>query len=81
MTNQEDIVKVRLCDKNKGKNRVLRELLDNIPDIDLKIKKCIDMCGDCSKSMIAKVCDEKIVAKNREDLVTKITRRLKGRLD
>jgi uncharacterized protein YuzB (UPF0349 family) len=70
-------VKVRLCEKNKGKNKVLKDLQQNSPDIDVKIKKCIDMCSDCSKYMIAKVNDKEIVGKNREDLVAKVEKRLK----
>jgi uncharacterized protein YuzB (UPF0349 family) len=72
-------VKVRLCEKNKGKNKVLRDLQKNLTDIDVKIKKCIDMCSECSKFMIAKVNDKEIVGKNREDLVAKIDKRSKDK--
>lgn len=65
-------MKVRLCDKNKGKAKVLKRLTEELPDLDVKVKKCIDMCGDCDKAGIAKVNGKKIVAKDGEELVKKI---------
>jgi len=43
-------MKIRLCDKNKGKGKVEKQLNDKFPDLDVKVKKCIDICGDCDKS-------------------------------
>ena len=72
-------MKVRLCDKNKGKNKILKHLEGNIPGLDVKVKKCIDMCKCCSKSMIAKVDNKELVADNKEQLIAKIEERLKTR--
>jgi uncharacterized protein YuzB (UPF0349 family) len=69
-------MKVRLCDKNKGKSRVARRLKEEQPGLDVKVKKCIDICGDCSKAGIARVDGKKVVAKDGDDLVKKIIKRL-----
>jgi len=70
-------MKVRLCDKNKGKNKILKQLEVGIPGLDVKIKKCIDMCSSCSKSMIAKVDNKELVADDMDGLITKIEKRKK----
>ena len=67
-------MKVRLCDKNKGKSKVAKRLEEEIPELDVKIKKCIDLCGDCSKAKVARVDGKKIVADEVDDLVKKITK-------
>jgi uncharacterized protein YuzB (UPF0349 family) len=67
-------MKVRLCDKNKGKSKVAKRLEEEIPELDVKIKKCIDLCGDCSKAKIARVDGKKVVADEVDDLVKKITK-------
>jgi uncharacterized protein YuzB (UPF0349 family) len=65
-------MKVRLCDKNKGKSKVAKRLEEEIPELDVKIKKCIDLCGDCSKVKVARVDGKKVVADEVDDLVKKI---------
>lgn len=70
-------MKVRLCEKNKGKAKVAKRLEDEIPDLDLKIKKCIDLCDDCSKTRIARVNGKKIIADEVDELVKKITKSVK----
>lgn len=72
-------MKVRLCDKNKGKNKILKQLEVSIPGLDVKIKKCIDMCNACSKSMIAKVDNKELVADDMDGLISKIKKRSKTR--
>jgi len=69
-------MKVRLCDKNKGKSKLARRLAEEMPKLDVKVKKCIDICGDCSKGGIARVDDKKIVAKNGDELYKKIVKAL-----
>jgi uncharacterized protein YuzB (UPF0349 family) len=65
-------MKVRLCDKNKGKSKVAKRLEEERADLDVKVKKCIDMCGDCSKARIARVDGKKITAKDGDELYQKI---------
>jgi uncharacterized protein YuzB (UPF0349 family) len=70
-------MKVRLCDKNKGKSKVAKRLEDENPELDVKIKKCIDLCDDCGKDKIARVDGKKIVADDADELVKKITKAAK----
>ncbi len=70
-------MKVRLCDKNKGKSKVAKRLEEESPDLDVKIKKCLDLCGDCSKAKVARVDGKKVVAEDAGELVKKITKAAK----
>jgi uncharacterized protein YuzB (UPF0349 family) len=70
-------MKVRLCEKNKGKAKVAKRLEEEISELDLKIKKCIDLCDDCSKTRIARVDGKKVVADEVDELVKKITKSTK----
>jgi uncharacterized protein YuzB (UPF0349 family) len=74
-------MKVRLCDKNKGKTKVAKRLEEELPDLDVKIKKCIDLCGDCSKARIARVDGKKVVADELDELVNKIAKSSKKKPD
>jgi uncharacterized protein YuzB (UPF0349 family) len=74
-------MKVRLCDKNKGKTKVAKRLEEELPDLDVKIKKCIDLCGDCSKARIARVDGKKVVADELDELVNKIAKSSKKKSD
>jgi len=70
-------MKVRLCDRNKGKKKIEKRLQDKFPDVDVKISKCIDICGDCSMSKVARVDGEKVVAEDSQGLYKKIVKGLK----
>lgn len=70
-------MKVRLCDKNKGKSKIEKRLTEKMPDLDVKVKKCIDICDECSKAKIARVDGKKIVAKDSDDLYDKIAKAAK----
>lgn len=67
-------MKVRLCDKNKGKGKIEKQLAEKMPDLDVKVKKCIDICDECSKAKIARVDGRKIVAKDGDELIEKIAK-------
>jgi uncharacterized protein YuzB (UPF0349 family) len=70
-------MKVRLCDKNKGKSKIEKRLAEKMPDMDVKIKKCIDICDECSKNKIARVDGKKIVAKDGDELYEKIKKAIR----
>jgi uncharacterized protein YuzB (UPF0349 family) len=70
-------MKVRLCDKNKGVTKVAKRLEEEIPELDVKIKKCIDICNDCNKGKIARVDGKKVVADDADELVKKIVKSTK----
>jgi len=69
-------MKVRLCEKNKGKSKVARRLAEELPELDVKMKKCIDVCDDCARGGVARVDGKKVVAKDGEELVEKILKKL-----
>jgi len=70
-------MKVRLCEKNKGKSKVAKRLEEEVPELDIKIKKCIDLCDECSKTRIARVDGKKVAADEVDELVKKITKSTK----
>ncbi len=70
-------MKVRLCDKNKGKSKIEKRLAEKMPDVDVKVKKCIDICDECSKNKIARVDGKKIVAKDGDELYEKIKKAIR----
>ncbi len=70
-------MKVRLCDKNKGKSKIEKRLAEKMPDVDVKVKKCIDICAECSKNKIARVDGKKIVAKDGDELYEKIKKAIR----
>jgi uncharacterized protein YuzB (UPF0349 family) len=70
-------MKVRLCDKNKGVTKVAKRLEEEIHELDVKIKKCIDICNDCNKGKIARVDGKKVVADDADELVKKIVKSTK----
>ncbi len=72
-------MKVRLCEKNKGKSKVARRLAEEHPELDVKVKKCIDVCDECAKTGVARVDGKKVVAKEGEDLYEKIVRKIDGK--
>jgi len=69
-------MKVRLCDKNKGKAKVAKRLAEEMPELDVKVKKCIDICDECSRTGIARVDGKKVVAKKDDDLYEKIVKNI-----
>jgi len=65
-------VKVRFCENNKGKSKVYRRLLEEYPDLDAKIKKCLGQCGSCGEQPIAMVEGKKVKGNDTDDLFRKI---------
>ncbi len=72
-------MKIRLCDKNNGKGKIKKTLKEKFPDLDVKIKDCIGMCGDCSKKKIALVNGDKVKASDAKSLCKKIENIVKGK--
>ncbi len=61
-------MKVRFCDNNKGKGKVLRRMQEEHPDIDAKVKKCLGICGPCAEQPVALVGGKKVKGKDGDDL-------------
>ena len=65
-------MKIRFCEHNKGKGKVYRQLKEEFPDLNIKIKDCIKQCGTCSEKPMATVDKEKISAREGVELFKKI---------
>jgi uncharacterized protein YuzB (UPF0349 family) len=70
-------MKVRFCEHNKGKGKTHRQLKEEFPDLDVKIKSCIKQCGTCGEKPMATVNKEKISAREGDDLYKKIVAAIK----
>lgn len=65
-------MKIRFCEHNKGKGKVLRRLEEEFPGLNIKVKSCVKQCGACRELPIAIVDKKKITAKDGDDLYRKI---------
>jgi uncharacterized protein YuzB (UPF0349 family) len=65
-------MKIRFCENNKGKGKVVRRLKEEFPDLDIKIKDCIKECSTCSEKPMAKVDKVMIIARDGSMLYKKI---------
>lgn len=65
-------MKIRFCDKNKGKGKVVRRLEEEFPDLNVKIKSCIKQCGSCRDLPVAVVDKVKVTGKDGDELFSKI---------
>lgn len=72
-------MKIRFCDKNKGKGKIVQRLREEFPDLDIKVKGCIDECGACDKKPMARVEKIRISASNGEKLYQKIVETISKR--
>lgn len=67
-----NILKIRLCENNKGKGKLLRRLSEEFPEVDVKIKSCIKQCGACREMPTATLNKKKVTAKDVEELYKKL---------
>jgi len=65
-------MKIRFCENNKGKGKVVRRLKEEFPDLDIKIKDCIKECSSCDEKPTAKVDKIRITARDGDALYQKI---------
>ena len=65
-------MKIRFCEHNKGKGKVLRRLEEEFPDLNMKIKKCVKQCGCCREQPLAVVDKVKVTGKDADDLYARI---------
>jgi len=71
-------MKIRFCEHNKGKGKVYRQLKDDYPDLDIKIKSCIKQCSSCREKPTVTVNKQKITASDGDKLYQKIVELIKG---
>ena len=69
-------MKIRFCEQNKGKGKVLRSLEEEHPELDVKVKRCVKQCGSCRELPMAVVDKKKVTGKDGDDLYGKIVRLL-----
>ena len=65
-------MKIRFCENNKGKGKVVRRLEEEFPDLNVKIKKCVKQCGTCHEQPVAVVDKVKVTGTDSDDLYRKI---------
>ena len=65
-------MKIRFCEKNKGKGKVLRRLEEEFPDLNIKVKSCVKQCGTCREQPVAVVDKVKVTARDGDELYTRI---------
>lgn len=64
--------KIRFCEHNKGKGKVLRRLEEEFPELNIKVKSCVKQCGACREQPVAVVDKVKVTGKDGDDLYAKI---------
>jgi uncharacterized protein YuzB (UPF0349 family) len=64
--------KIRFCEHNKGKGKVLRRLEEEFPDLNIKVRKCVKQCGICREQPVAVVDKTKVTGKDGDDLYARI---------
>lgn len=64
--------KIRFCEHNKGKGKVVRRLEEEFPDLNIKTKKCVKQCGSCRDLPIAVVDKVKVTGKDGDELYSRI---------
>jgi len=70
-------MKIRFCENNKGKGKVIRRLKEEFPDLDIKIKDCIKSAARAAKKPMAKVDKVMITARDGSMLYKKIVEVIK----
>ncbi len=65
-------MKIRFCENNKGKGKVIRRLEEEFPDLNIKIKSCVKQCGSCREQPVAVVDKKKVTGKDGDDLYARI---------
>jgi uncharacterized protein YuzB (UPF0349 family) len=71
-------MKIRFCEHNKGKGKVIRRLEEEFPDLNIKIKSCVKQCGSCREQPVAVVDKKKVAGKDGDDLYAKIIERIRN---
>lgn len=70
-------MKIRFCEKNKGKGKVVKKLQKEFPGLEIKVRGCINECSACDKKPMAVVDKERISASDGEKLYRKIVKAIK----
>jgi len=71
-------MKIRFCEHNKGKGKLFRQLKEEFPELDIKIKSCIKQCSSCREKPTVTVNKQKISASDGDKLYLKVIEQIKG---
>jgi uncharacterized protein YuzB (UPF0349 family) len=69
--------KIRFCEHNKGKGKVVRRLEEEFPDLNIKIKSCVKQCGICREQPIAVIDKVKVSGKDADELYVRIIEQIR----
>lgn len=72
--------KIRFCEHNKGKGKVVRRLEEEFPELNIKVKSCVKQCGCCRDQPVAVVDKKKVTGKDGDDLYEKIVAMIRQEL-
>lgn len=70
-------MKIRFCKNNKGKGKVVRQLQEEFPDLNIKIKDCVKQCGSCRDLPVATVDKKKVTGTDGDELYQKIVEQIR----
>lgn len=65
-------MKIRFCEHNKGKGKVVRRLEEDFQNLNIKVKSCVKQCGSCREQPVAVVDKIKVTGKDGDDLYARI---------
>jgi len=65
-------MKIRFCENNKGSGKVFKKLKETYPDLNIKRKDCLKICGNCKKTPVALIEGKMVGAADSEELYQKI---------
>ncbi|MGH4118149.1 DUF1450 domain-containing protein [Clostridium sp.] len=69
-------MKVKFCEKNKGKDAVIAMITETHPNIKISTKKCLGKCRRCKSHTIALVDKKILVGTDEENLYDMIISKL-----
>lgn len=69
-------MKIKFCEENKGKKKVINMIKENYPEVEISKKKCLGKCKQCTEQPIAMIKDKLIKGKDSEELYKKIKKEL-----
>lgn len=61
-------MKIRLCQHNKGADKLADQLLAQYPDLDIKLKKCVKQCKKCKQKPLVMVDKQPFTAADKDEL-------------
>ncbi len=67
---------MRFCEKSRGKGSIFRHLIEEFPEVDVKIVSCIKLCSLCETSAVASVDNKRVIGKDFDEIYSKLLKLL-----